>query len=306
MTLWYQKKPSSALYLDPVSNCFKIFLLPFLLISSAYCQEQITTTEEPMFIGKAKTDCKCKKYSFGDDEGEISFKKNTVHDRRCAEIKDKKNFVWCDNNFPDSIECSSRCFELVQKLPLTKEENIASVKKTERDARKKYSETVPEKILKSISKKHPHWYPVLVNTRDNPSYFADFKLHQDFYFQAPIRLEGKIIDVSVVYFYPDINSLWKESTSWSFWNSNTGDLLYENTTPYKPLGGGGYQHPCLALAGEKLDEVVLSGTMSGATEATGCCGPYVLNDLKKSGPILMDKMKHGDCSPDTIWKKSPK
>lgn len=240
-----------------------------------------------VFIGKATQDCQCHTTIFEEEPIARTVKKHSFIGEVCSENVQKKDIISCTNGDFGSIHCPKVCVQLIVQKTLTKEDYIAEVKKLESSTRATYASILPKNIYQELQKKYPNWYPVLVNLADNPVYIAKFGLDQDFYFQAAINST----EVSIIYFYKGMNELLSNSVSWSFWNTSTGELIYENLAPYKSMESSYVNRPCLVPFGKDFKQLVLYGIVAGPGDAAGCCGPYSLQDLKKSGPVLLPKLQ---------------
>lgn len=261
----------------------KLALLLTFFFLSAFVEEA-----KAVYVGKAKQDCRCTVNAFGEESHTIYHaKKDTLVGGLCFE--DGKDNISCTKGFPENIHCPKACIQLMVQNKLKKEDYIAAVKKAEVKARTAYGQVVPKNILNELQKKYPSWIPVLINHSDDTNYLTKYELEQKFYFHLPLQVNNKLTDVSIIYFYQDMDHLIRNSSSWSFWDSKTAELIFEKVADYKSVESGYVNMPCLAPAGQNLKSTVLYGMMAGPGDAAPCCGPYDLSDLKKSGPQLIKR-----------------
>lgn len=263
----------------------------FIFLSLSFFSYSLFAVEKPVFIGKAVQDCKCNTTMFDEEPIAHAIKKNMKVGGLCFDNTDKKETISCSNGNFSSIHCPKNCIELIIQNKLNKNDYVAEVKKVESKARTEYGKIVPRNIYQELQRKFPTWIPVLVNDSDDIRYLTNYIIRQNFYFQVPLKVENKLTEVSIIYFYKSIDELLSNSASWSFWDTNSGELLFEKISPYKSIDGGYVNQPCLAPAGNDLKEVVLYGLMAGPGDAAGCCGPYNLSDVKKSGPQMIAGMQ---------------
>lgn len=279
------------------------FSLLFFLITS------ITVAAENVYIGKALKDCQCQMTVFDEAPTPYSIKKNALVGGLCFPHLEIKGMITCTNGSFTSVHCAKDCVQLIVQKELTKQDYIAAAKKVESAARAAYTKIIPQNIFQEFQKKYPSWLPVLVNMSDDNKFLTKYEINQDFYFQLPLTIDKKLTDVSIIYFYKGMEELLTNSSSWSFWDTTTGELLYENLAPYRAVESGYVNKPCLVPSGKDFKDIVLYGMMAGPGDAAGCCGPYSFKDLKKSGPTpvsqnieILDNVTYRLCGQSTDRK----
>jgi hypothetical protein len=225
--------------------------------------------------GQAVRDCQCKAGLF-EDEWTVQVKKGDWIEETC---KSSDSGIECGTLYgPGGTTCPASCVVLKEQGPLGREEWKTVLKDPlTLKMREQYVKTVPKKILDAIVKKHPDWLPTVYS--EVAPYIIKLKSNEPFYFEAKA--------ISIVYYFSDLDHFLSKQWNWSFWLTETAELLHESTAPYPIFESGYVNGPCLAPAGKNLDRVVLSGSMAGPSDAASCCGPYVLDELKSKGPVLL-------------------
>lgn len=280
----------------------KLISLLFILFLFFAALFAFAVDAPPVYIGKATSDCKCHTTMFDEYAVSYTVKKDMGIGEICSASTDKKDSISCTNGHFGSIHCPKSCVQLFVQKALTKDNYVTNVKKVENGARAHYAKMVPPNVYQELQKKYPAWLPVLINQAGDKAYVAKFELGQDFYFHFPLKVEGKESEVSLIYFYKGMNELLSNSVSWSFWNTKSGELIYESLAPYKSQEGSYVDQPCLVPFGDDLKQVVLYGVMAGPGDAAGCCGPYSLQDLKKSGPVMLSKFQGSEIVDNVTYR----
>jgi hypothetical protein len=245
----------------------------------------------------ASKDCTCEMSAFGEPEPPLKARKGQAVGTECTVEGDR---VECGAGFATRVTCPKACLQVYTQGRLTREELKKEVTSfVTRSAGPAYAKRVPRPILESLGKKYPGWLPALFNP--SGPFIANFKLLPGFHFEIPIRVDGKVQAVTVVYFFQGLDHLLASDMNWSFWVTSTGQLLHDSVAPYKAFADGYYNVPCPAPAGPKLDEIVLSGIAAGEGDAGGCCGPYSLTDLKEKGPLKIGDSRPELYDPDVVY-----
>lgn len=253
-------------------------VLPFILFVGA-------ATAQPITRGKAIKDCDCKGSLF-EDEWTVKIKKGEWVGDTCAPYEDK---IHCDEDFQaGGTTCPANCIELKQQGPVSPEEWKAILKDpTTLKLRELYQSTVPKNILEALKKKRPEWIPT-VYSKLAPN-LLKLQSNERFYLQGRGNVGGVEKAISIVFYFVDLEHFKQMKWNWSFWLTETAELLYDASVPYPIIDGPYVNQPCVSPAGKNLERVVLFGITAGPSDAAGCCGPYTLDDLKKSGPVLVSE-----------------
>jgi hypothetical protein len=196
-----------------------------------------------------------------------------------------KKLVSCSGGFATIISCPKECIELKKLNPLKFDNYVNAIKQVENEGRLNYAKKIPKSVIKTLAKKHPNWLPAFVNRAIDTKYLSEYELMTNYYLQYTSQTKE---EVSIVYYFQDINKLIEGIVSWAFLNTNTGELIYDKLAPYKAFSDGYFKEPCLFTAGAKLNKIIAYGFDLGTSDATGCCGPFDLTNLKLKGPQPVD------------------
>ena len=238
---------------------------------------------ETLQIGTATADCQCKTQFAGDDPENYLAKKGSDLGVGCIRTL---NSISCVFEYMESIECPVRCSKMSSLKKLTHSDYLIALKRAENDGRNFYATGIPKKkIYEQFNSKFPYWWPVLVNVSLRPQFIAEYEHRTMSYVYAPLKLENKLVDVGVIFFFKNIEKAVSGDLSWSFWNHNSGELLHTGDAPYNVQIGGNIDAPCFVPAGKNLDETLLTAVIMGISDAGCCGGVYFLGDLKKRGPV---------------------
>jgi hypothetical protein len=260
-----------------------LFLLSLILVSSTLKAE-----ETKYYRGKALIDCSCETYDDTGTTGSIKIKaKEAIDDGFCDPIADKDRIRCESRNWSFSgVYCPSKCVELLEVKKPTKEEFSKEIDKVKPEFLKKYKELIPGEILTNIAKQYPQWLPFI----ENIEMIDKFKLQLgDFYLNTKKYNDPKVGDITILYIFENLDNLIEKKLRRTFWETSTAKLLYSDIDP-DPVSDLHFTYGRILcpFGGPNVDEVVLTGFYGGPMDASGCCGPYSLMNIRSGSLVLRD------------------